>query len=170
MAVNLLRPTPPCLPHLGVVGEPAGPTGCQLSKPSPRPNTSLGPPTWASVARGDVYARVEKTTCIEPPPAVTAAEFSALFERCMASGLKAHMVISHAARCQAINVMCSLPVPAKTATTAGGCSRHRHRRRRVDALPPLRVLLQRKHHLWSLLLQSAEKYFRRPQTTASLFA
>jgi hypothetical protein len=42
------------------------------------------------VAKVDVFACVEKTTC--PSPAVTASEFSVLYEHCMASGLKAHLV------------------------------------------------------------------------------
>jgi hypothetical protein len=117
------RPTPPCLPRLRVAGEPAGPVGCQLLNSPPRPHTSLGPPTWASVAKGDVLTCVEKTTC--PGPAVTAAEFSALYERCLASGLKARLVVSHAAGCQAIMVSCSIPVLAVTATAAG---RRHHRR------------------------------------------
>ncbi len=79
-------------------------------------HTSLGPPMWASVARGDANVRVEKTTCPESPPAITAAEFLVLFERCMTSGLKARMVISHAARCQAITVMSSLPASTETTT------------------------------------------------------
>jgi hypothetical protein len=126
MAVSQPRPTPPRLPRLGVAGEPAGPVGCQLLNSPPRPHTSLGTPMWASVAKGDVLTRVEKTTC--PGQAVTAAEFSALYERCMASGLKAHLVVSHAAGCQAITVSCSIPVLAVTATAAGRrrhCRRHR---------------------------------------------
>jgi hypothetical protein len=78
---------------------------------------------WVSVARGDVNVLVEKTTCTESLPAITAAEFLALFERCMVSGLKACMVISHAAGCQAITVTCNLPAPTMTATTAGRCRR-----------------------------------------------
>jgi hypothetical protein len=92
------------------------------------------------MATGDVYARVEKT-CPGPPPAVTSAEFSELYESCMASGLKACLVISHAAGCQAITVSCSLPVPAMTATTAGKAAAV------VDGvieLLPLRVKLR--HH------------------------
>jgi hypothetical protein len=50
-------------------------------------------------------------------------------EHCMVSGLKARLVISHAAGCQAITVSCSLPVPAEAATTAGR-RRRRHRRQR----------------------------------------
>ncbi len=126
MAVNQSPPTPPCLPLLGVAGRRARPAGCQPSTPSsPCPHTSQGPPTWASVASGEACARVEKNTC--PGSVVTAAEFSALYERCMASGLKARLVISHAAGCQAITVSCSLPVLAKTAAAAG---RRRYRRRR----------------------------------------
>jgi hypothetical protein len=87
---------------------------------------------WASVARGDANGRVEKTTCTESssPPAVAAADFLALFKRCMASGLKARMVINHAAGCQAITVTCNLPASAETAPTAG---RRRCRRRRSRA-------------------------------------
>jgi hypothetical protein len=123
-------PSLPRLPHPGVVDKPAGLVGDQLlhSNVSPRPHTSLGPPTWASVARGDANVRVEKTTCTQPPPAVTAAEFLALFHHCMASGLKARMVTSHAAGCQAITVTCNLPASTETTTTAGG--RHRRRRHR----------------------------------------
>jgi hypothetical protein len=129
MAVIPPRPTPPRLPHLGVVGKPAEPAGCQLFNPSPCPHTSLDPPTWASVARGDVYTRVEEATCTGPPPAITAAEFSWLFERCMASGLKARLVTNHMAGCQTITVTCTLPVTAENATAAGRRRRRRHHHR-----------------------------------------
>jgi hypothetical protein len=128
MAVNQSRPTPPRLHLFGVAGKRARPAGCQLSTPSsPHPHTSLGPPMWASVASGEACARMEKNTC--PGSVVTAAEFAALYERCMVSGLKARLVISHAAGCQAITVSCSLPVPAETAAAAGRRCHHRRRRR-----------------------------------------
>jgi hypothetical protein len=133
MAVNPPRtPPPPRLPHPGVAGAPAGPAGSQLTNTntSPRPSTSLGSPTWASVVRGE--ARREKPACPEPQPAViTAADFSALYQRCMASSLKARVIISHAAGCQVLTVSCSIPVPAVTDTAAG--RRHRRRRRRGRA-------------------------------------
>jgi hypothetical protein len=132
MAVNPSdTPPPPRLPCRGAVGVPAGPARCQLTtSPSPRPLTSQGSPTWASVVRGEACPSVEKATCPGSQPAVTAADFSALYQRCMASGLKARTVISHAAGCQIFTVSCNIPVPAMTKTVTGRrrCRRLLHHR------------------------------------------
>ncbi len=67
-------------------------------------------------------------------PAIIAAEFTALYDRCLASSLKAHVVFNHTAGCQMLTVSCSFPVPAETSTTAGRRPRrHRRRRRRGRA-------------------------------------
>ncbi len=131
MAVNPSDiPPPPRLPRRGAVGVPARPARCQLTtSPSPRPLTSQGSPTWASVVRGEACPSVEKATCPRSQPAVTAADLSALYQRCMASGLKARVVISHAAGCQIFTVSCNIPFPAVTKTVTGRCRRRRRRRR-----------------------------------------
>ncbi len=119
-------PTPPTphLPHRGVVGAPAGMAGDQLTNTSPRPTTSLSSPTWPSVVRGE--AREGTPACPRSQPAiVTAADFSALYQRCVASGLKASVNISHVAGCQVLTVLCTIPAPAMTETAAG---RRRQRR------------------------------------------
>ncbi len=79
------------------------------------------------MVRGEGARAVEHTR--PPQLAVIAAEFSALYDRCLASGLKARVVFSHAAGRQMLSVSCSFPVPAET-TVAAGRRRRRHRRRR----------------------------------------
>jgi hypothetical protein len=159
MAVIPPRPTPPRLPHLGVVGEPAGPAGCQLFNPSPRPHTSLGPPTWASVTRGYVYTRVEEATCTGPPPAITAAEFSALFERCMASGLKAPWLLTTWLGARPSPLRAPYQLQPRTLPQLGGAYAVATAVDGVDVPPPLRVQLRRKHcHLQFLSLRPAGTY------------
>ncbi len=64
-------------------------------------------------------------------PAVIAAEFTALFDRCLAFGLKARLVFSHATGHQVLTVTCNLPAPSVDSATAGKrCRRHRCRQRR----------------------------------------
>jgi hypothetical protein len=64
------------------------------------------------------------------PAVVSAADFSALYQRCVASGLIASMNIKHAAGCQIFTVTCNIPVPAATDNTAGRRRRRRRRRQR----------------------------------------
>ncbi len=61
-------------------------------------------------------------------PAVTAADFTALYDHCIASGLKARLVFSAVAGGQSFTVSCHVPVPAST-TAVAGKRRRRHRRR-----------------------------------------
>jgi hypothetical protein len=131
MAVNPPRtPPPPRLPHPGVAGAPAGTARNQLtSLTSSRPSTSPSSPTWASVVRGE--AREGIPACSGPQPAaISVADFSALYERCVASGLKASLSFSHAAGVQVITITCNVPVPAATDTAAGRRRRRRRRKRR----------------------------------------
>ncbi len=72
-------------------------------------------------------ASVDRPVCPTPSPAVSTAEFSALYERCLTNGLKARFVLSYAAGLQVITVSCSLPTVITTATTI---KKRRHRRRR----------------------------------------
>jgi hypothetical protein len=119
-------------PFTGVAGEPAGPAGCQLQKAPSRPATSRISPsaTWASVVRGSEG----EPACFKPQPVVSTAEFSALYERCLASGLKARMFFSHAAGMQIVTVTCSLPTTSATdATVVRRRRRRRRHRRRVRA-------------------------------------
>ncbi len=119
-------------PSSGVAGEPAGPAGCQLSNVSSHPPTSLVSPTatWASMVRGSV----EEPACFKPQPAVSTDYFSALYEQCLVSGLKACVVFSHAAGTQVITVTCSLPTTFATASTVvRRCRRRRRRQRRRHA-------------------------------------
>jgi hypothetical protein len=110
-------------------GEPAGPAPRQLTLPTPRPSTSPGSPTWASVARGVAGVRAGEPSCPRQPPTVSAADFTELYDRCLASGLKARIIFNHAAGRQTLTVTCHLSSPAVT-TAATGKSRRRHRRRR----------------------------------------
>ncbi len=88
---------------------------------------------WASVARGDVGVGAGASTCPKQQPAVpavTAADFTALFDSCLAGGLKARLVFSAVAGGQTLTLSCHLPVPASTTAVAGKRRRRRHRRRR----------------------------------------
>jgi hypothetical protein len=134
MAVNPPRtPPPPRLPHPGVTGRPAGKARNQLTVTSSRPSTSPSSPTWASVVRGEAREGIPACSGSQPA-ALSVAEFSALYERCVASGLKASVSFRHAAGVQVITVTCNVPVPAATDTAAGRRRRRRrHKRRRRRA-------------------------------------
>jgi hypothetical protein len=132
MAVNL--PRPPRLPLLW-----GGRRACRAGwvPAVTRPPTSLVSPTatWASVVRGDVCAGAGEPACPTtqpapagpaPQPAVSSADFSALYEHCLASGLKVRLMFSHAAGIQSITLSCSLP----TATKIAIAEKRRRRRRR----------------------------------------
>jgi hypothetical protein len=104
------------------------PAGNQLTHP--RSYNSPGAPTWASVARGEGACTVKNIRPLQQP-AVSAADFTALYERCLVSGLKACVVFSHAAGCQTLSLSCTFPVPAGSTVAAGKRRRrHRHSRRR----------------------------------------
>jgi hypothetical protein len=92
-----------------VVGEPAEQAGCQLSSPTSPPSTMPGP-MWASMVRG--APRGGDPTCPRPLPAVCAADFMALYDRCLAGGIKARLVISQTAGVQTLTITCSIPAPA----------------------------------------------------------
>jgi hypothetical protein len=115
-------------PTCGGAGEPADPATCQLTHP--RLHSSPCAPTWASVVRGDGACAVKSSSPAQQP-AVLAAEFTALYDRCLASGLKARVVLNYAAGRQTFTVSCSFPVPAETSAAAGRrhCRHRRHRRR-----------------------------------------
>ncbi len=169
-AVRSTLPAPRHLtsPLLGVEGDQAGLAGCQLTYPAPRltprhltdragwedlpptPHPSASPrsPTWASVARGDVGACVVEPTCTRQQPAVTAADFTALYDRCTASSLKAWVVFSHTAGNQVLTVTCNIPAPTVTSASAGrhcrGHRRHQGQSRVATAAPnaPARATLE----------------------------
>jgi hypothetical protein len=107
--VTLPGPRHLASPICGVAGQPAMLAGNQLTHP--RSYNSPGAPTWASVARGEGACAVKNIRPLQQP-AVSAEDFTALYERCLASGLKARVVFSHAAGCQTISVSCTFPVPA----------------------------------------------------------
>jgi hypothetical protein len=73
---------------------------------------------------------VEIPACPTPQPAVSSADFSALYERCLANGLKARVVFSHAAGLQVATITCSLPTTPTIAATVNKRRRRRCRRRR----------------------------------------
>jgi hypothetical protein len=79
-----LATSPP--PTCGVAGQPAGPAIRQLLPPTLRPPASPGSLRWANVARGTV--RAGEPTCPRHQPAVTAVDFTALYDHCLASGFK----------------------------------------------------------------------------------
>jgi hypothetical protein len=115
-------------PIWGAAGEPADPAGRQLIHP--RPPNSPDFPTWASVARGEGARAVKHCRPVSgQQPAVIAADFMALYDRCLASGLKSRLVFSYAAGHQILTVSCNFPAPAVT-TTAAGKRRRRRRHRR----------------------------------------
>jgi hypothetical protein len=99
-----------------------------VSSFSSPPPTSLVLHTWASMVRGNVCASMEGPVCPTPQPAVSTADFSVLYEHCLASGLKACVVFSHAAGLKVVTVTCSLPTTTTIATTADK-GRHRCHRR-----------------------------------------
>jgi hypothetical protein len=112
----------------GVEGVRAGPAGGQRSQALPCSHTSLVSPTWADEVRGKECASVEIPARPTSQPAVSSADFSALYERCLVNGLKAHVVFSHAAGFQVATIKCSLPTTSAIAATAK--KRHHRRRRR----------------------------------------
>jgi hypothetical protein len=124
-----LAPRHSASPSSGVVGEPAGQAKRQVANRSPPHTTSLASPTWASVVRGGVASNVGVPACPRPLPSVSAADFSALYERCMKSGLKARVSFHHAAGQQTATITCVLSASATSAATAG--KRRRQRRRRA---------------------------------------
>jgi hypothetical protein len=71
---------------------------------------------WASVVRGGARASVEGP--IRQTPAVSTADFTALYEHCLASGLKARVVFSHITGLQIATVSCSLPTTVINDATA----------------------------------------------------
>jgi hypothetical protein len=73
-----------------------------------------------------------KQSCPEQQPAVIAADFTALYDRCLASGLKALLIFSHATGQQVLTVTCNLPAPTVNLAAAGK-RRHRRRQRRARA-------------------------------------
>jgi hypothetical protein len=125
-------PPPLLLPHpqYGVESGSARPAGGQSphlsSRPPPPSHTST---SWASTVRGSEQAGVEEGTCPRQPPAVTTADFTALYERCIDGGLKARVIISYISGRQLINLSCSLPAH-KTANGPAGRRRRGSCRRR----------------------------------------
>jgi hypothetical protein len=63
-------------------------------------------------------------------PAVTAAGFTALYDHCLESGLKARLGFSAVDGGQSFSVSCYVPVPASTTAAAGKRRRRHHRRRK----------------------------------------
>jgi hypothetical protein len=124
---------PPLLPHpqYGVEGGSAGLAGCQSPHLSPSSPPSHEASSWTSVVRGDMPSRVEERVSPRQPLAVSTADFTSLYERCVADGLKACMILSYVTGRQLVNLSCSLPAHSKTPTVPG----KRHSRRR-----------QRRHH------------------------
>jgi hypothetical protein len=55
--------------------------------------------------------RVAECVCPGPPPAVSTADFTMLYKRCMAGGLKAREIITFASDRQLITLSCSLQDP-----------------------------------------------------------
>jgi hypothetical protein len=147
------RHAPPRHPHPGVAGGPAGKARNQLTVTSSRPSTSPGSPTWASVVRGEAREGIPACSGSQPA-ALSVAEFSALYEHCVASGLKASISFRHAAGVQVITVTCNVPVPAATDTAAGRRRWRRRRKEGVGALPPLRVRNRCRRHRQPLSPQS----------------
>ncbi len=113
-----LAPRHAASPSSGVAGEPAGHARLQPVNPSPPP-TSRVSPTWAGVVRGGVGSSVGEPAVSRPLPPVTAADFSALYGRCLENGLKARVSFNHAAGQQTVTLTCFLSDPSTSAATAG---------------------------------------------------
>jgi hypothetical protein len=124
------------------------------------PTWASVPPTWASVVRGGAATCVgEPASPRTTPPSASVADFLELYGRCMDSGLKARVAVSHATGSQTITLMCILPASTTTAATAG-------RRRCCLAaaadgaalLPPLQAAVWIVRHClhWMLLPQPAK--------------
>jgi hypothetical protein len=92
-------------PICGVAGEPAS--------THPRSYNPPRAPMWASVVRGEGSCVVENT-CLQQQPAVTTADFTALYDRCLASGLKARVVFSYVDGHQTLSISCTFPAPASS--------------------------------------------------------
>jgi hypothetical protein len=126
-----LAPRHAASPSSGVEGEPAGHARPQQANPSPPP-TSRASPTWAGVVRGGVGTSLGEPAVSRPLPPVCAADFSALYDRCMQSGLKARVSFNHAAGLQTVTLTCILPDPSTPAATTVKRRRHCRRRTRRD--------------------------------------
>jgi hypothetical protein len=114
---------------------------------------------WARVVRGGVCASVEDELALGHCLPSQTADFTLLYERCMASGLKACVIITHTAGQQftTVSCSCSLEVPTSTAAATAGRRRHHHRHRHAAVLPPpLRVKTLHVRYLRSSAPQSAE--------------
>jgi hypothetical protein len=102
---------------LGMLANQPGRLGASCLNALP-PLPRQDPQPRGSVVRG--APRRENPTCPRPPPAVCAADFTALYDYCLANGLKARIVISHAAGIQVLTVTCSIPAPTETAAAPAG--------------------------------------------------
>ncbi len=97
------------------------------------------------MARGVAGIRAGEPSCPRHPPSVSAAEITELYDRCLASGLKACVIFNHAAGRQTLTVTCHLLSPAMTTGATGKPlqpSPHRRRSRAGVAVPdcPARVV------------------------------
>jgi hypothetical protein len=86
------------------------------------------------VVRGGVATCMGEPACPISPPSVTAVDFTALYKRCMESGLKARVVFNHAADLQTITLTCSLPTSSTSTATAGRRCHRQCRNRRARAV------------------------------------
>ncbi len=92
------------------------------------PTLSTAAPLWASVARDG--------TCSGSLPALQREEFFRLYERCVASGLRARVEIRNCAGFQELTLSCRLQA-SPIANVAPRARRRRRRRRRRGSEYPL---------------------------------
>jgi hypothetical protein len=129
-----MHPPPP--PQQGSQAGQAGRVPHSLPPlPSSRPLPGLAP-SWASIVQGGAHTAA--------PPAVSRQEFLALYERCIASGLRSRIVFRHQAGSHQVSIPCCLSAPP-TDTYASAIERCR--RRGANMLPPPQLLAPHCCHL-----------------------
>jgi hypothetical protein len=121
-ALQELSPRPPASPATGVAGR-AGRLAGNHTLPGSHPITTPAP-TWASIVRDGALAI---------HTAVSRQDFLALFERCVDSDLRTHLILRHQAGSNKITISCRLSAPTSDASAPPGVRRRCRLRKRAPA-------------------------------------
>jgi hypothetical protein len=114
-----LYPCPPASPFAGVAGWARRLEGTHQL---PGSRTVSNPaPSWASIVRDGARANTK--------PAVSRQDFLALYERCINSGLRTHIVFRHQDGSHEISISCRLCMPPVDAHAPADARRRRGRRK-----------------------------------------